>query len=236
MTKSHATSCRPDLAKLGLRELQALFAEILGESTRCPNRVFLERKIRARWAKDDATSAATVATEAGAAERRPAGEDSVGAVPVMETVAAAAMTSTPAVVERPGATPAAPARDGRRLPRGRFSSMTLEELQATYSGVVGRPSDSVHRGYLQWKIREAEKGRIPVGPRKVRQRVGDPVDVKILPLRVESVAVDRMDEAWRTRGIKSRMEFLRRAVGHYLEHIGANEAAALFATGTDGAS
>ena len=25
-----------------------------------------------------------------------------------------------------------------------------------------------------------------------------------------------MDEAWRTRGIKNRMEFFRRALGHYL--------------------
>jgi len=38
--------------------------------------------------------------------------------------------------------------------------------------------------------------------------------VKILPLRLESPVVVRMDDAWRTRGIKNRMEFFRRALGH----------------------
>jgi len=52
--------------------------------------------------------------------------------------------------------------------------------------------------------------------------------VKILPLRLEAEVVERMDEAWRTRGIKNRMEFFRRALGHYLSHLGAEDAAALF--------
>ena len=84
---------------------------------------------------------------------------------------------------------------------------------------------------LIWKIREAEKGRIPVGPRPAR--TGEPADVKILPLRLESAIVERMDDAWRSRGIKNRMEFFRRALGHYLTHLGAEDAAAMFATGTD---
>lgn len=52
--------------------------------------------------------------------------------------------------------------------------------------------------------------------------------MKILPLRLEAEAVERMDEAWRARGMKSRMEFFRRALGHYLAHIGAVEAAGIF--------
>jgi len=52
--------------------------------------------------------------------------------------------------------------------------------------------------------------------------------VKILPLRLEAEIVERMDEAWRSRGIKNRMEFFRRALGHYLTHLGAEDAAALF--------
>ena len=47
---------------------------------------------------------------------------------------------------------------------------------------------------------------------------------------LEAEVVERMDEAWRTRGIKNRMEFFRRALGHYLSHLGAEEAAALFVT------
>jgi hypothetical protein len=179
--------------------------------------------------------AAAAAIEPATDDRGSAGEDSVGAAPAVETPEPVAVSPLPATVEHPDVTRETRAGGGKRALRGRFSSMTIEGLQTKYVEVVGRPTGSTHRAYLVWKIREAEKGRIPVGPCKVRQHVGEPVDLKILPLRVESVAVDRMDEAWRTRGIKSRMEFLRRAVGHYLEHIGANEAAALFATGTDGA-
>ena len=113
-------------------------------------------------------------------------------------------------------------------PRGRFASMTIEELQAKYLDVVGRATGSDDRRYLVWKIREAEKGRIPVGPRRARTTSGEPVDMKILPLRLEADAVEQMDAAWRSRGLKSRMEFFRRALGHYLAHLGAAEAAAAF--------
>lgn len=113
-------------------------------------------------------------------------------------------------------------------PRSRFASLTIEELQAKYLEVVGRSTGSDHRRYLIWKIREAEKGRINIGPRKTRARDGEPLDVKILPLRLEADVADRMDEAWRAKGIKNRMEFFRGAIGHYLAHLGARDAAALF--------
>jgi len=38
-----------------------------------------------------------------------------------------------------------------------------------------------------------------------------------------------MDEAWRAKGIKNRMEFFRGAIGAYLTQLGARDAAALFA-------
>ena len=47
---------------------------------------------------------------------------------------------------------------------------------------------------------------------------------------LEAEAVEAMDAAWRDRGMKTRMEFLRRALGHYLTHIGAADAAAKFGT------
>jgi hypothetical protein len=106
--------------------------------------------------------------------------------------------------------------------------MTVEQLQAKYLEVVGRPTGSSHRGYLIWKIGEAEKGRVPVGPRQVRQSGGEPSEMKVLPLRLEGHAVEKMDEAWRSRGMRSRMDFFRRALAHYLTHLGADEAAALF--------
>ncbi len=52
--------------------------------------------------------------------------------------------------------------------------------------------------------------------------------MKILPLRLEADVADKMDEAWRAKGIKNRMEFLRGAIGHYLAHLGARDAATLF--------
>src|SRR5690606_33896694 len=101
------------------------------------------------------------------------------------------------------------ASDAPKPPRGRFAAMTIEELQTKYLEVVGRATGSDDRRYLIWKIREAEKGRIPVGPRKTRERDGEPLDVKILPLRLEADVADKMDEAWRAKGIKNRMEFFR---------------------------
>jgi metal-responsive CopG/Arc/MetJ family transcriptional regulator len=46
---------------------------------------------------------------------------------------------------------------------------------------------------------------------------------------MEAAVVDKLDEAWRSRGIKSRTEFFRGALGCYLKYLGAEDAAALFA-------
>ncbi|MBK6698294.1 MAG: hypothetical protein IPG50_39855 [Myxococcales bacterium] len=110
--------------------------------------------------------------------------------------------------------------------RGRFASMTIEELHAKYPEVVGRSTGSDDRRYLTWKIREGEKGRINVGPRKTRARDGEPLEVKILLLRLSSADVaDKMDEGLaQVKGIKNRME----SGGHrsLLAHLGARDAAA----------
>jgi hypothetical protein len=175
-----------NIEKLRLPELQARFAEVVGEPTRSPNKKFLLRCI------------------AEALEAQTASRDAGNAAPRAEQATS------------PG-------------PRGRFAAMSVEELQAKYLEVVGRSTGSDDRRYLVWKIREAEKGRIPVGPRKTRARDGEPLDVKILPVRLEATLVERMDDAWRTRGIKNRMEFFRRALGHYLTHLGAEDVATLLA-------
>ena len=196
---------RNELERLRLPELQARFREVVGETSRSPNRKFLIRRIE--------ETLAARAEQSAAPESPP---------PAVDTSAEESATS-----DASAATPT--------HVRGRFTSMSIEELQAKYLEAVGRATGSDDRRYLIWKIREAEKGRIPVGPRKTRERNGEPVDVKILPVRLEAEVVERMDEAWRTRGIKNRMEFFRRALGHYLSHLGADEAAALF-TNADAAS
>jgi hypothetical protein len=53
--------------------------------------------------------------------------------------------------------------------------------------------------------------------------------VKILPLRLDAGAVERIDSTWRNAGMKSRMEFFRRALGHFFRHLGLRDAAGLFA-------
>lgn len=141
------------------------------------------------------------------------------------------VADTSAKAENP---PEAVAQNGERLTQtesaavdGKLTRLDVPELQARYLEVVGRPTGSINKPYMVWKIREAQKGRIPVGPRKSAHRDG--VTFKILPLRMETAVVDKLDEAWRSRGIKSRTEFFRGALGHYLKELGAEEAAALFA-------
>lgn len=120
------------------------------------------------------------------------------------------------------AAPAAPAPKQR----GRFAALSVAELKAKYREVIGRDTGSDDRAYLIWKIREAENGRIPIGPRAVRAAG----DMTTLPFRIATTASDAMDEAWREQGVKSRNRFLQDAVSHYLAHLGYESAAAQFAS------
>lgn len=110
--------------------------------------------------------------------------------------------------------------------RGRFSALSVAELKAKYLEVVGRETGSDDRAYLIWKIREAENGRVPVGPRKVHAAG----EMTTLPFRIPTAASEAMDAAWRARGVKSRNRFLQEAVGHYLAHLGDGNAAEQFTT------
>ena len=184
-------STKKETAKLGkmkLNELQAKFAEVTGETTRSPNKVFLIRRI------NEALQAASAK-----AEKVPE------AAPETEVNAQTEPASTD----------------------GKLTRLEVPELQARYLEVVGRPTGSTNKAYMVWKIREAQKGHIPVGPRKNAHREG--VTFKVLPLRMEAAVVDKLDEAWRSRGIKNRMEFFRGALSRYLKELGAEDAAALFA-------
>jgi hypothetical protein len=247
------TRARNELEQMRLPDLQTRFREVTGETSRSPNRKFLIRRIEevlaardtaapARAEETDDRESAPEATAQGSAdedadeppadgtldatddadatEDADVSEDADEALEESATVALATESNEAAALASETAR--------RRQPRGRFASMTIEELQTKYLDVVGRATGSDDRRYLIWKIREAEKGRINVGPRRTRERDGEPLDVKILPLRLEADAAEKMDEAWRARGIKSRMEFFRGAIGHYLAHLGAPDAAALF--------
>ena len=110
----------------------------------------------------------------------------------------------------------------------KLTKLEVPELQSRYLEVVGRPTGSDNKAYLIWKIREAQKGRIPVGPRKSAHREG--VTFKVLPLRMESDLVDKLDEAWRRQGLHSRMDLFRKSLQAFLANAGEADVAAMLAT------
>ncbi len=146
----------------------------------------------------------------------------------LEARAAAACEPTEAEPQQPSVE-TAPAETGDAT-ETKLSKLPIAELQARYLEVVGRGTSSEHRRYLIWKIREAKKGRIPVGPRgNARRADGEPLDFKVLPLRMDSELVSKLDEARERLGLKSRMELLRRSIHLFLAREGEAEVAALFA-------
>jgi hypothetical protein len=118
------------LEKLKLNELQARFAEIVGEETRAPNRKFLIRRI-------------TGALEAQAAEAPTA-----DAAP------------KPAPKSRGKAKPDEEADAGTGDSEVKLTKLSVEELRARYAEVIQRETSSSNRAYLIWKLRQAEKGRV----------------------------------------------------------------------------
>ena len=124
-------------------------------------------------------------------------------------------------VETTAQTEAAPARE-------KLTKLDVPTLQARYLEVVGRSTGSDNKAYLIWKIREAQKGRIPVGPRKSAYREG--VTFKVLPLRMESDLVDKLDEAWKRQGLHSRMDLFRRSLHAFLQNAGEADVAAMMAS------
>ena len=107
-----------------------------------------------------------------------------------------------------------------------LSAMPVEALQAEYVRVVGRTSGSEHRGYLIWKIGEALKGRVPVGP--VERTAGEGGKSKTMPVGMGEAQVAALDGAWERLGYKSRNAMIRDAVAALLSARG-DQAAAAFA-------
>ena len=271
------------LEDMRLPELQARYAEVVGESTRCPNRRYLVRRITETLAApEEQVAAATVETAHPEAEATQAVDepraDEAPSTPQANVDTAPEAVPEQAVEEHPsepaldaGETeaeqdveehPSEPAPDAEeteaeqaveehpsepvpdaanadaedagapaeaQAPAVKLSKLTVPELQAKYLEVVGRPSGSANSAYLCWKIRQAERGKIPVGPRRRRAPSADPRDHKVLPLRMETELVARLDEARERLGLNNRMELFRRALHVYLDGAGEGEVAALFA-------
>ena len=133
----------------------------------------------------------------------------------------------PAADQEPEAATEAPSSDDTPQDKP-LSKLSIPELQAKYTEVVGRETGSSHRGYILWKIRQAQKGRIPVGPRRQRA-AGDAGNFKVLPLRMEADLVTQLDEARERLGLPSRMELFRRSLHAFLLEAGEVRVAEMFA-------
>lgn len=107
----------------------------------------------------------------------------------------------------------------------RLQDLDVEQLRARYLDVVGRGTGSHDKRYLIWKIRQAEQGKVPVGPVGRRQPGEPPVEHKVLPLRMPAETVEALDDVWRRRGLKSRMDLFRHALDQYLTGLGEEAAA-----------
>ena len=83
---------------------------------------------------------------------------------------------------------------------------------------------------MLWKISQAEKGKVPVGPSQTQQFADESApEFKVLPLRMEANLVQRLDDARERLGLKNRMDLFRDALQTYFTAQGEADVAALFA-------
>jgi hypothetical protein len=188
------------LTKMKLNELQAKFAEVTGETTRSPNKVFLVRRIC------EALQAASAKAE-NVPEAAPDAE-------VNAQVEPAATTEVNAQTE--------PASTDGKLTSSKSPSCRLATWRWS-GGPPARPTRPTWSG----RSERHRRGTFPLDPE--RTRIARASRSRCYRCVMESAVVDKLDEAWRSRGIKNRMEFFREALGHYLKELGAEDAAALFA-------
>jgi hypothetical protein len=236
-----ATTQSQDLEEMRLPDLWHLFRQVRGEPTRCPNRPFLIRKIRevldgapvitiaddpvptgapGTIAEEESTSEGVEALEGDAhtSEAQASDEAEVGETSTSEPTDEADEGASGIEGEAKSEPPSAALQVEPRV-RGRFASMTVEELQVMYRDVVGRPTSSLDKAYLTWKIRQAEKGRVPVGPTRRRAVEAEPVEFKVLPLRFTATSVAMMDAVWRALSMRSRSDFVRTAIDAYIKGL-----------------
>lgn len=180
-----------------LPELQARYAEVVGEETKAPNKKYLIKRIVEALEQSDFPDDEQAEKEIEAE----AVEDPIQPDELLDT------------------------DDDPPEEENRLTKLDVDTLRDRYNEIVGRATGSTDKRYLIWKIRQAEKGKIPVGPIPGRRGDGAEHDYKILPVRMESDLVKKLDEAWQRQGLKNRMELFRRSLQTYLASVGENELA-----------
>ena len=198
------------LKELRLPELQARFAEVIGKESRSPNKTYLARKIAEAQADGSEDQGEAEATDEATADETTDATEATGA----------AYDELENDHQDEGTT---------KTKDVKLSKLSVPELQARYREVIQRETRSSNSAYLIWKIRQAEKGRIPVGPRRTHRADGEAPDYKVLPLRMEADLVTQLDEARERLGLKSRTDLFRRSLHAFLLEAGEVRVAELFA-------
>ena len=215
---------RDALLEMAHKDVKARYQAMFGEPPRSPNKVWMVNQMEKEHARRKAAKNAAAAPRERARGRRRATEPEATEQAAEEQRLDASEGATEDASGE-ASPPIAPATHVR----GRLRSMTVDELRAHYEEKVGRATSSVDKGYLVWKIREAEKGKIRVGPVAPGQRREGTLAGadKTLPLTLSASAVEAMDAAWRRGGFMSRMSFMRAAIREALNRLGESASAAL---------
>ena len=181
-------------------ELHARLKAVSGRAYKATNRTWLVDKITEVEAAN--TKAGKAKAKAIAAEAAPRGRAT------RRNRSAAATAPTDELSDTtPAAADASPETDVKA--RHKWAAMSTEDLQAKYLATVGRATESDDRGYLIWKIREAANGKIRTGP-SVRRANGEPTTPVTMRIADETLAA--LDEVWRRRGYRSRLQLLSHAI------------------------
>ena len=186
-----------EMEGMKLPELQARFAEVVGEETKAPNKKYLIKRIVEVLEQGNIPDEEQIEMDAEA----PPADGIIQSDEPAET------------------------NDDSSEEETSLTKLDVDTLRERYNEIVGRTTGSTDKRYLIWKIRQAEKGKIPVGPIPGRRGDGAEHDYKILPVRMESDLVKKLDEAWQRQGLKNRMELFRRSLQTYLASVGENELA-----------
>jgi hypothetical protein len=122
----------------------------------------------------------------------------------------------------------------------KLNKMKLNELQAKFAKVTGEKSRSPNKTFLIRRISEAlqatdsegktNKVKEPVAqPRRIRKRVANEqtTDRQVLPIRMQTSLVQKLDAARERLGLKNRTELFLRSLYEYLNKAGETEVAKL---------
>ncbi|MBN2525169.1 MAG: hypothetical protein JXR76_02165, partial [Deltaproteobacteria bacterium] len=94
------------------------------------------------------------------------------------------------------------------------------------SKTVERPGLSYDTWQILHKIREVKRGKGTMGTDTEKQKEKSS-NCKVLPLRMDAALVEKIDEAWKRQGLKSRMHLFRISLKIYLDFVGEKEASNL---------